>query len=147
MRAIKNSRPGTTAANTSFFGRDIPSRGDVCSQPLLQGYDFEQDQTPFSQSKMVSYAQKTVANGFGHDFNAFKNRGKKGRPQSNVSSGLISNGTTIRESGLNIEQAKFTKKALPQTKIDIIDMYYANLNTSDEIERATFINEYRRLLS
>ena len=60
---------------------------------------------------------------------------------------MISNGTTIRASELKIGQAKFTKKALPKTKIDIIDMYYANLNTSDEIERTTFNNEYRRLLS
>lgn len=37
-------------------------------------------------------------------------------------------------------------KELPKTQIAIVDDYYKTLKTSDEVERVSFINEFRRLL-
>jgi hypothetical protein len=39
-----------------------------------------------------------------------------------------------------------SSRALPETYIGIVDDYYKTVKTSDEIERVSFINEFRRLL-
>jgi len=37
-------------------------------------------------------------------------------------------------------------RKLPDTKIAIIDDYYKGLNQNEEVERVSYINEYRRLI-
>jgi hypothetical protein len=70
---------------------------------------------------------------------SFKDGAMK-RPRSKASVGMGSE--------LHFHGRKKSRRleALPKTSIDVIDNYYKNLNKVDEVERVSFVNEYRRLL-